>query len=253
MENQNVELQLGTILDRAVAVGKKYGGWVLLLNVVSYMANQLASQSLNQAKLMSMIETWGNTGDFAKAAKVMNQADDLSQIGATFFILLLVGILLSVFIDMVVKKILWKGVNDEGKVNLTEMLKESFNTQYFNYLFAVILVSIITGFGTCCCILPGIFLAVRLLFVPIIVANNPQVSAIDALSLSWDLTRGRFWTLLGYGCVAFGLNILGFCCCCVGLYVSSVLTAFMMAECYRILVNSMTEEPVESFEYQKQY
>lgn len=253
MEYQNNELQLGTILDRAVDVAKKYGGWVLLLNIVSYMASQMASQSLNQAKLVTFMETWSSTGDFAKAAMMANRDSDLSQFGVSFFLLLLAGCLLSVFIDMVVKKILWKGVNEDGKVDLTEMLKSSFNAEYFNYLIAVILTAVIVGFGTCCCVLPGIFLAVRLLFVPIIVANNPEVSATDALSMSWDLTRGRFWTLLGYGVVAFGLNVIGFCCCCVGIYISSVLTAFMMAECYRILVSNLTEETNDSIEYQKQY
>ena len=96
-----------------------------------------------------------------------------------------------------------------------------------------------------CCILPGIYLAIRLMFTPMIAANHPEVAFSDAFSRSWQMTKGHFWILLWLGIVVIGINIVGLICCCVGLIVTSILSYMMYACVYKLLTpvdNSVSEE-----------
>jgi hypothetical protein len=62
--------------------------------------------------------------------------------------------------------------------------------------FAVLLAAIGIAVGFVLLILPGIFLAVKLFFVPqAVVIGNTR--GMEALRLSWEVTRGFWWRTLG--------------------------------------------------------
>ena len=113
------------------------------------------------------------------------------------------------------------------------------------FVGAYLVYSIIIVMGMICCILPGIYLAIRLMFTPMIAANHPEVAFSDAFSRSWQMTKGHFWILLWLGIVVIGINIVGLICCCVGLIVTSILSYMMYACVYKLLTpvdNSVSEE-----------
>ena len=84
-------------------------------------------------------------------------------------------------------------------------------------------------------IIPYVYVQVRLLFVPLLAAYKPELTLSETFSQSWNLTRGHFWTLLGIGLVAVLINIIGLCCCCIGILFTIVITQFMLANVYYIL------------------
>ncbi|MDH3346455.1 MAG: hypothetical protein OEL75_04645 [Kiritimatiellaceae bacterium] len=47
------------------------------------------------------------------------------------------------------------------------------------------------------CVLPGVYIYVRLLFVSLILLEEREAGLIEALSRSWLMTRGNFWNLFG--------------------------------------------------------
>lgn len=87
------------------------------------------------------------------------------------------------------------------------------------------------------CILPGLFLQIRLMFVPIIAANKPELTLSEVFSRSWSITKGHFFDLFLFGIIVVLINIVGFLCCCVGLYVTSIISEFMYVELYYRLSN----------------
>lgn len=52
-------------------------------------------------------------------------------------------------------------------------------------------------------IIPGIYVLVRLAVAPTVVVTEDNW-ATDAIRRSFELTKGRFWAVFGYGCLIFG-------------------------------------------------
>ena len=129
----------------------------------------------------------------------------------------------------------------EGKkVDLTAQLKESFS-YFFFFAGAYIVFSFSMALGMVCCILPGIYLGIRWMFVPFIAANNRDISFSEVFGRSWQMTKGHFWELLLLGIVVIGINLVGFACCCVGLFVTCIISTMLYGLAYKALLPSPDE------------
>lgn len=106
---------------------------------------------------------------------------------------------------------------------------------YVKVFFASLLTSVMVCIGLSLCILPGIFVGVRLMFVCIALIDDPELSFFDAFQKSWQMTKGYFWSLLLLGIMIVLIVIAGLCCCCVGVLVSVVIEVFAYAVAYVIL------------------
>lgn len=139
--------------------------------------------------------------------------------------------LFSCYLAIVVFRMLVRAVRT-GKpyASLVEALKVA-PLRYVGYVCVVIASFIISGLGTLFCILPGIFLTVRYEFAPLIYATE-NVGFFEAFGRSWRMTSGHFWKLFLLGLAAFGIMILGFCACCVGIFYASVIVKFMFVLAY---------------------
>jgi len=102
-----------------------------------------------------------------------------------------------------------------------------FQRNYWNAVIANIVVSIIVGLGIVMLIVPGIIFACRLVFVPFLVVDR-EMDVMDALRVSWDMTRGYGWQIFLMGLLAIPIVILGLICLFVGVFVSVmwISTAF---------------------------
>jgi len=102
-----------------------------------------------------------------------------------------------------------------------------FQKNYWNVVIANIVVSIIVGLGIFMLIVPGIIFACRLAFVPYLVVDR-EMDVMDALRVSWDMTRGYGWQIFLMGLLAIPIVILGLLCFFVGVFVSVmwISTAF---------------------------
>lgn len=104
--------------------------------------------------------------------------------------------------------------------------------KYLVVILSHLLVIGITGFGFILLIIPGIYLLCKLVFVPYLVMDK-NVDPIQAVKLSYYLTKGYFWTIFGMGILSFFIIILGIICLVVGVFVSLVWIHSAFAVLYK--------------------
>ncbi len=69
-----------------------------------------------------------------------------------------------------------------------------FGPHYWEIVLASLLVSVIIGIGFVLLVVPGIIFLCRLAFVPYLVVDK-KYKAVDAISKSWEMTKGFAWTI----------------------------------------------------------
>ena len=106
-----------------------------------------------------------------------------------------------------------------------------FQKNYWNAVIANIVVGVIVGIGIMMLIVPGIIFACRLAFVPYLVVDE-EMDVMDALRVSWDMTRGYGWQIFLMGIIAFFVVILGLIFFIVGVFVSAMWISAAFATMY---------------------
>lgn len=233
-------LNIDSIFGRAWTLSKKHWPLLLILVIVSSMTGQVVSACLqpSAADQIRMI-----------TAMMDNNYDEVTRIasggsgallGVKLAVAVVISCLLSWLIQMIMQRVSWQCVTTE-EIDLTAQFKNCLKG-YLHYLGVCLVYTIVLVLATFCCILPGLYLTIRLMFVPIIAANRPELSLGETFSRSMRLTKGHFWTLVGYGMVSFVIVIVGFLCCCVGVLFSEVILLLFLAETYRVLDADANEE-----------
>lgn len=103
---------------------------------------------------------------------------------------------------------------------------------FLNYLFMSIILGVIVGVGFILLIIPGIYLAVRLQLTPYFLIDK-KVNPFEAISLSWNKSRGNFWSLFLFDLAMGLLNIGGAILLGLGLLVTVPVSMVAMAGVYR--------------------
>ncbi len=167
------------------------------------------------------------------------QAEMLREAVKVNYVLLSIGILLSIYLSFVVIN-LYVRAYKQGRpyTSFGEAFKVDLN-QLAIFFCVDIVYALIIGVGTICCILPGIFFGVRLWYAPILAATQ-GASFGEAFRRSWQMTGGHFWKLLLMGITMIGISILGLCACFVGIFFAEVVIEFMFIVSLFIL---MPQEP----------
>jgi len=106
--------------------------------------------------------------------------------------------------------------------------------RFVPFLAATILYWLAIIAGTLLLIVPGIWLAVALMFYGYVLLDS-GCGPLAALSRSMALVRGRWWWLFGFSVVMFVLYILGTLAFSVGLLVIAPITALATGYVYRQL------------------
>ena len=117
-------------------------------------------------------------------------------------------------------------------------LFEGFKS-YLNVILASILMGAIIFLGILMLIVPGIILACRLAFVPFLVVDR-KLTALDAITESWRMTKGYGWTIFGLAFVSFFIFIAGLLCLLVGVVFASIWVQTAYSALYHAV--SVTEE-----------
>lgn len=242
--NRNYKvLDIDYIWGDAWENAKKHFLSIFAMNVIIYICtNVIGGMFYNTTELMSFLQ---NATAYSDSPEVL--INELSPVILNIFPSImfgsLIGWLLAAYFNVALYRLLMDGVKGL-RVDLGERIKGAW-TGCLNYILCVLVLSIILSLATLFFILPGIFLAVRLVFVPIIAANKPEKSLGEVFSESWHLSEGHFWTLLGYGIVAILANIVGYICCCVGILFSRVVTQFLLANTYYALTGEEEKKELE--------
>ncbi|HEX8968287.1 MAG TPA: hypothetical protein VF937_10420 [Chloroflexota bacterium] len=106
-----------------------------------------------------------------------------------------------------------------------------FQRYWLTSVLAGLLTEVIVVVGFILLIVPGIYLAVRLSFVPFIVVDEGR-GPVEALTESWRRTEGFFWTIFGSGLLGIVVVIVGFVLLIVGSIPAFMLVYLAFASLY---------------------
>ena len=246
METYNYQSQftIGGVIDEAWALTKKHFPVFLLLTILSSIIAGIFQYAYYGPYLelaLSNLDTtitedeWMNM--MVANGEIWNWVGKLSL--AYIFVFLVNN-----YLVVVGGRMLHAAVYGE-RVDMTAEFKNARHTFLF-YLGVNIVYLLIVTAGCLCCILPGIFLAVRLMFAPMIAINHPELTFSEAFTRSWQMTKGHFWKLIGLYLLVILLNILGIICCCVGYLLTIVITYMMYGYAYKLLYPVEPEPVVEA-------
>jgi hypothetical protein len=98
-----------------------------------------------------------------------------------------------------------------------EYLIKGFMENYLHIVLANLLVFALVILGMFALIVPGIIIACRLAFVSYIVMDK-KLDPIEAVELSWKLTRGHGWQIFFMGLASFFIVIFGLILMIVGIF-----------------------------------
>ncbi len=102
---------------------------------------------------------------------------------------------------------------------------------YINIVLAKLVTMVIIGIGFAALIVPGIYFACRLVFVPYLVVER-NMAVTPALRESWELSRGRAGTVFLMGLTTIPIFLLGLLLCGVGVLFAMVWISATFASLY---------------------
>lgn len=233
------ELNVSECLSIGWEYAKKHGLLVAVVYLVVSMLSQglghLFGPSVSYSEIQSMSEAIANGS--TDALSQYSQLASASQ-GASC---------ISAFVNIIVATGLYNFALNvmNGRVSTFEMsaFKLPFNT-YLKYFAVEIIVGIICLIGTFLCVIPGIYLSLRLQFAGIVIIENPELGVVDAIKQSWEMTNGNVGSLFLLLIAAIGIVLLGFLCCCIGMYFAEAVILFVTVAAYNILKGNNTVELV---------
>ena len=172
--------------------------------------------------------------------KVNWLADDSFEMNLSFFRIfalayyLLVVVLFSYGSDWIFLK-----ASRNQKPQFEEIL--SGFKKFLYVVLSHLLVIGIVGIGFVLLILPGVYLLCKLVFVPYLIMDK-KIDPVKAVKLSFYLSKGYFWTILGMGILSFVVIILGFICLIVGVFASIIWIRSAFAVLYKAVEELHLEE-----------
>ena len=159
-------------------------------------------------------------------------ADKFMGAGLLAFNLYIVSFLVSCLLAIGILKI-FLDLYDGKKGELSDLFTKY--EQYFSFLLASILVFLIVLGGVILLVVPGIIWALKYQFTPYLIVDR-KMKPMAAIKMSGKITYGHKVNLFLFYWVIIGLNILGFLCCCIGVFFTILITMFAYVHIYRKLL-----------------
>ena len=125
-----------------------------------------------------------------------------------------------------------------------EYLIKGFMENYLHIVLANLLVFALIILGLFALIIPGIIIGCRLAFVSYIVMDK-KLDPIEAVELSWKLTKGHGWQIFFMGFVSFFIVIFGLILMIVGIFPAIMWICSSFAALYESVLREK-EKPVEA-------
>jgi uncharacterized membrane protein len=124
-----------------------------------------------------------------------------------------------------------------------EYLIKGFMENYLHIILANLLVFALVVLGIFALIIPGIIIGCRLAFVSYIVMDK-KLDPIEAVELSWKLTRGHGWQIFLMGFVSIFIIFFGLLMLIVGIFPAIMWVCSSFAALYESVLREK-EPPVE--------
>ena len=224
----NYSLEIGNALNAAWEYAKKYGLLIaviyLLTDLLAGGLDQISGPSVNQEAYQALGEAigrqdWESAGSIAQS---LNTGFPVSGIiGAILKLIVSVG-LYNLALGLMAGR-------------FSEVTFDAFKLPFATYL-KVFVVNLITGIivfvSVLCCIIPVFFVAPRIIFAPVYQVEHPEAGIFESISASWNMSSGNTFSLLGLGFIIVGIAIVGFCCCCIGVFFAEAIELFALTAAY---------------------
>ena len=224
----NYSLEIGNALNAAWEYAKKYGLLIaviyLLTDLLAGGLDQISGSSVNQEAYQALGEAIGRQ-DWESAGSIAQSLNTGFPVGG------IIGAILKLIVSV-------------GLYNLalglmagrfSEVTFDAFKLPFATYL-KVFVVNLITGIivfvSVLCCIIPVFFVAPRIIFAPVYQVEHPEAGIFESISASWSMSSGNTFSLLGLGFIIVGIAIVGFCCCCIGVYFAAAIELFALTAAY---------------------
>ena len=224
----NYSLEIGNALNAAWEYAKKYGLLIaviyLLMDLLTGGLDQISGPSVNQEAYQALGEAigrqdWESAGSIAQS---LNTGFPVSGI-------------IGVILDLIVSVGLYNLALGLMAGRFSEVTFDAFKLPFATYL-KVFVVNLITGIivfvSVLCCIIPVFFVAPRIIFAPVYQVEHPEAGIFESISASWSMSSGNTFSLLGLGFIIVGIAIVGFCCCCIGVYFAAAIELFALTAAY---------------------
>jgi uncharacterized membrane protein len=114
---------------------------------------------------------------------------------------------------------------------------------YLHIVLANLLVFALVVLGLFALIVPGIIIACRLAFVSYIIMDK-KLDPIEAVELSWKLTKGHGWQIFLMGFVSIFIVIFGLILFIVGIFPAIMWICSSFASLYESVLREK-EKPIE--------
>ena len=124
-----------------------------------------------------------------------------------------------------------------------ELLIKGFMENYLHIILANLLVFALVVLGLFALIIPGIIIGCRLVFVTYIIMDK-KLDPIEAVELSWKLTRGHGWKIFFMGCASFFIIIFGLMLLLIGIFPAIIWVSSSFASLYESVLWEK-EKPAE--------
>jgi hypothetical protein len=124
-----------------------------------------------------------------------------------------------------------------------EYLIKGFMENYLHIILANLLVIALVVLGLFALIIPGIIIGCRLAFVSFIIMDK-KLDPIEAVELSWKLTKGHGWQIFFMGFVSVFIVIFGLCMLIIGIFPAIMWICSSFAALYESVLREK-EKPVE--------
>jgi hypothetical protein len=125
-----------------------------------------------------------------------------------------------------------------------EYLIKGFMENYLSIVLANLLVFALVVLGLFALIIPGIIIGCRLVFVSYIIMDK-KLDPIEAVEMSWRLTRGHGWKIFFMGFVSIFIVIFGLLMLIVGIFPAIIWISSSFAALYESVLREK-EKPAEA-------
>lgn len=234
MDNRtfSVDLNAGDIFSQSWAYTKRHFLPIFMMGFIVTMVQNLPN-IFSDGRYIKDVLLSGQAMTQEQWIESLTPMEILGMLGM-LLVSALIALFLGYFLDLAMKRMLISAV-ERDNIEMAAELKGATRGYWFFFIVSLV-VSVIVGIGLLFCILPGIFLFIRLMFAPMLAAHKPELKFEKVLSRSWNMTDGHFFELLLLGFVIVVLYVVGLLMCCVGFYFTSVIAHFIYAETYRRLL-----------------
>lgn len=146
--------------------------------------------------------------------------------------------LLATYVSLAIYKISIEQIRG-NQVNFNDLTNISLN-QYINYLIGATITGILVIIGIILFIVPGFYIAIRLMFLPYLIADK-NLKFNEALKESWRITEGNVWNLFSFGVAAIFIAIAGLLVVFVGLLAALPVLWLATAKIYLLFTEKEEE------------